>query len=271
MCAKVSVITICWNTANEIEETINTVLSQTFTDYEILIKDGLSTDGTVDIVNRIISEHPDKDIRLVSKKDTGIYNAMNQAIDEANGEWLVFANCGDGFYSKDALANMCEKISDDADIIYGDAVMRDEYGDAIWRGDVSIIEKKMAFCHQASMIRTTVAREIRFNEQLKIAADYNMMLASYKKGYKFVYANSIIAVFNLDGVSSTKFEANVNERFLVRHNNGVIPDGYENSKEYKKEIRTAKFKKFVDKICPSFLMGAMRNFYKTKIRKYEKV
>ena len=161
---------------------------------------------------------------------------MNQAIDEAQGEWLIFANCGDGFYTNDALEKMCNCISDDADVIYGDAVMRDDYGDAIWRGDVSLITKKMAFCHQASMIRTSIAKEIRFNEALKIAADYNMMLAAYTKGYKFVYANSVIAVFNLDGVSSTKFEANVNERFLVRYNNGVIPENYKETSEYKKEI-----------------------------------
>lgn len=268
---KVTIITICWNTENEIEETLRSILEQTYKDYEILVKDGLSKDKTCEIVNRVIAENPDSNIRLISKKDSGIYNAMNQAIDEARGEWLIFANCGDGFYKKDSLAKMCEAIAPDVDVIYGDACVRDKYGDAIWRGDLSIIETKMPFCHQASMIRTAVAREIRFNESLKIAADYNMMLGAHVKGYKFKYADAVAAVFNLDGVSSTKFENNVNERFLVRFNNGVIGEDYKNSAEYKKEIRTAKIKTVIDKVCPKFLMGWARNFYKTKIRKYEKV
>lgn len=271
MSLKVTVITICRNTVNEIEDTIKSVLGQSFTDYELLIKDGLSTDGTIDVINRIISENPDKDIRLLSIKDKGIYNAMNQALDEAKGEWVIFINSGDSFYTKDSLKNLCSCINSDSDVVYGNSVVRDNFGDALWHGDLSVVEKKMPFNHQSSMIKTTVARSIRFNEQLKIAADYNMVLGAYKRGCKFTYADFPIAVFCLDGVSSTNFEATTNERYQVRADNGVILKDYINSSEYKKDIRNARFKSSVNKICPKFLMGAIRNFYKKYIKKYEKI
>lgn len=271
MSSKVTVITICRNTVNEIEDTIKSVLGQSFTDYELLIKDGLSTDGTIDVVNRIISDNPDKNIRLLSIKDKGIYNAMNQALDKAKGDYVIFINSGDSFYTTDSLKKLCDAITSDSDVIYGNSVVRDNYGDALWRGDLSVVEKKMPFNHQSSMIKTDTARSIRFNEQLKIAADYNMVLGAYKRGCKFTYVDFPIAVFCLDGVSSTNFEATTKERFQVRADNNVIDKDYMNSSEFKSDMRKARFKSFVNKVCPKALMGAIRNFYKKYIKKYEKI
>ena len=90
---KISVITVCYNSENTIERTIKSVLSQTYQDIEYIIVDGLSTDKTLEIVNK----YKDKIAKIISEKDTGLYDAMNKGIDNASGEYLMFLNSDDCF------------------------------------------------------------------------------------------------------------------------------------------------------------------------------
>ena len=107
--AKYSIITINYNNAEGLRRTIKSVVSQTFVDYEYVIIDGGSTDGSVDV----IKEYENKISYWVSEKDGGIYNAMNKGVKVAHGEYLIFMNSGDIFYSDSVLSDVRHHIQDE--------------------------------------------------------------------------------------------------------------------------------------------------------------
>ena len=112
---KVSVITVCFNSENEIRETIESVLKQDFTDYEYIVKDGKSQDRTISILHEYEEDFEKKGIvyRIISEKDGSIYRAMNEGIKFSNGEWLNFMNAGDTFANSSVLKNIFEKEYDE--------------------------------------------------------------------------------------------------------------------------------------------------------------
>src|ERR1035437_595442 len=99
---KLSIITVNLSNATGLRKTIESVISQTFTDYEYLIIDGGSTDGSLDI----IKEFADRMSYWVSEPDGGIYNAMNKGIAWATGDWIIFMNSGDVFRNIEVLENV---------------------------------------------------------------------------------------------------------------------------------------------------------------------
>src|SRR5688572_29649931 len=110
----VSIITVSLNNIAELEKTIESVLSQSYKSREHTIIDGGSTDGTV----QLLEKHSENLGYWVCEKDTGIYNAMNKGIRASKGDYLIFLNSGDSFYSPDSIAELIDS-SNDKDIIYG--------------------------------------------------------------------------------------------------------------------------------------------------------
>lgn len=143
-----TVITVCRNAGKLLERTMRSVLSQTFDSFEYLIKDGLSSDGSLSQLPRI------EKVKLISKPDTGIYDAMNQALPECRGQYVSFMNAGDTYYSSDTLGQVAAFIRDHpSHSIY--------YGHAFSEGRPRIHPRRlsMAFlyeghlCHQALFVR----------------------------------------------------------------------------------------------------------------------
>src|ERR1700689_2743832 len=97
-----SVITVVYNNVKDIERTILSVINQTYPNIEYIIVDGLSTDGTLDVINR----YKTKIAKLIREKDKGIYDAMNKGLAAATGDYVIFMNSGDGFFAKDTVANV---------------------------------------------------------------------------------------------------------------------------------------------------------------------
>ena len=271
MSCKVSIITICYNSEKEIGETLKSIIDQTFDDYEIVIKDGLSEDNTIKIVNDFISSYPQCQITVESSKDGGIYNAMNIALEKAKGEWVFFLNSGDSFASKEVLKTVSQSLTDDNDIIYGNVIMRDSYGKSRWKGDIKNIKNKMPFGHQSCFVRKDLAQKFKFNECFRIAADYDMVLRLYLAEYRFKYVDADIAIFDMDGVSSTRFYVTMCERYKVRSANGVISANYTKSVSYKKDILISKLKEFISNKLSNRLLIWLREIYKWKIKKYQKI
>ncbi len=204
---KVSIITINWNNKLGLEQTIQSVLSQTFSDYEFIIIDGASTDGSVSI----IQENKDKIHHWVSEPDSGIYNAMNKGIYAAQGEYCYFLNSGDVFASDNVLKDIF-KHDVQANFVCGNIIL-DEKGKL--RKDDSYKHRDWLFslydiyssflCHQAFLVKKEMFNKYEYyDETLRIMSDWkHFLIAIGIHGEKVQYVDVDIAIYNTDGLSST--------------------------------------------------------------------
>ena len=202
---KFSIITICLNIEAEIGNTIASVISQSCTDYEYLIKDGVSSDGTVGVAESFAQAFAEKGIsyRIISQSDSGIYDAMNQAVREAQGEWVIFMNAGDCFANSSGLDRVnksgCLK---DADIVYGDRILRNKklfrYQNAYALED---IRYKMPFCHQSALTKRELLQNNPYSLQYRICSDYRFYLQMYLEKKKFVYFPEAVSIYDVNGLS----------------------------------------------------------------------
>lgn len=204
---KISIITVTYNCAPIIEETVQSVLAQTYPNIEYIIIDGLSSDGTIDIIKKY--EH-----NLAywnSEKDTGIYSAMNKGLQRATGSWVFFQNAGDVFYSNSVLCDIdFENYEKDPNIgfIFGRVMKFTKKGIQPVKFDANPfysnpkILKGMGFSHQAVFTRTDLAKKVRFNEDFKLCADYNMFVTIVNKGYAGKELKIFISIIDsMDGTS----------------------------------------------------------------------
>lgn len=201
---KVSIITVCYNSAKTIERTIKSVAKQGYEEIEYIIIDGGSTDGTLDIIDR----YKDKISVLVSEQDGGIYDAMNKGIARATGDIIGFMN-SDDWYADGAIVAITEAFKKtDADIVYGktiiseNGIFRDRKNDSL--DDICF---HMVFCHQAVFVKSNLLRNHPFDISYQIVADYEFFLTMYLQGKRFHQIDVIIAYFQAGGVSSNLFKA----------------------------------------------------------------
>lgn len=191
---KISVVTVCYNAVSTIEQTILSVINQTYSNIEYIIIDGGSTDGTVDIIKK----YTDKIAYWISEPDKGIYDAMNKGIDKASGEWINFMNAGDSFYESSTIESFISKVSPNTDIAYGDTMVLMSVGRLLKRAkDLNLIMKGMVFGHQATFVKMRLMKKTKFDVSFRSSGDYNFLYQMYQEGYSFEYIHLIIA--NYDG------------------------------------------------------------------------
>ena len=194
-----SVITVTLNAGAELKKTVHSVLTQDFKDLEIIIKDGGSTDGS-------ILELPVSDkIKLVRKKDRSIYDGMNEAVKEAQGEYIIFLNAGDRFASGEVLEKTAQFMSEHrADIYYGNLYRReqdstdvypDKLTDRVCYGNVP--------CHQACFYKAELLKkETPFDLSYKVRADYEHFLRCvYRDGARTIHMPFTVSDYEGGGFS----------------------------------------------------------------------
>lgn len=230
-----TVITVCYNSEKTIERTLKSVLNQTEQDYEYLIIDGASTDGTLDIVRRYEPEFGDK-LHIFSEKDNGIYDAMNKGIAKAAGELIGLVN-SDDYYELDALENMkkaylenveCKgnDTSQDVDlkhhvILYG-MQRRLRGGEEI---EIEFINHRILgesmICHPTCFVSRDVYRDFGvYDTGYKSAADLDFLLRIKRTtDTAFIPVYHIISNFELGGMSASGRGAR--EAARVRYKYGV--------------------------------------------------
>lgn len=221
----ISVITVCLNAEKEIGFTIDSVLKQDYTNYEYLIKDGGSDDSTIEIAEKYINRFSEKNIpfRIISEKDEGLYDAMNQSAQYAKGEWIIYINAGDELFDNKVLSLLSSEISDQYDILYGDAVLTEnEKYKLLKAGCLERFKYTNPICHQASLTRTDIIRKNLFDKRYFIASDFDLFLRLYLLNDKrFKKPDIVFCVYRLGGVSNSRVFQREKEFNTSRKINGL--------------------------------------------------
>lgn len=222
---KLSVITIVFNNAADIERTMLSVLGQTYSNIEYIIIDGLSKDGTLDIIKR----YQDKISKLISEKDEGIYDAMNKGLAAVTGDYVLFMNSGDEFYANDTVVKVFA-TTEDADIYYGETEMINEKGESLgrrrhkapehftWRS----FEYGMSISHQAIYVKRSITAP--FDRQYELSADIDWILSASKKATTIVNTHQYVAKYLVGGMSKKRHRQSLRERFdIMKKHYGLAP------------------------------------------------
>lgn len=238
-----TIITINYNNAVGLKKTIDSVVTQTFQDFEFIIIDGYSSDNSVDIIknyNRIDY--------WVSEKDTGIYNAQNKGILKANGSYLLFLNSGDILENIQTLQKIIPSLSK-SDVVYGDIITEDVNGLRTHLSSPVKLDVYHFFIstlwHPCTFIRKSLFESVgNYDESFKITADYEFFIrAILRNGATSEYVNMPISVFNLGGISNNPSNDEIQKMERMRswsiNFSPIVIDAFEN---YTKLLRSGEYK-----------------------------
>lgn len=210
-----SILVVCLNAGDKLKMTVESILNQSCGDYEIIVKDGMSSDGCLEGLP------PDGRLRVFRKEDRGIYDGMNQAVEQAKGEYVYFLNCGDVFYDKDVLQRVREQIEANRKRKEEGTEKGENSGRYLFYGDIRerLTGERVASnpsmdafgcyrnvpCHQACFYGKCLMKEKKFNIRYKVRADYEHFLwCFFQGGAETVYMPLVIADYEGGGFSETK-------------------------------------------------------------------
>ena len=201
------------------------VLGQTYPNIEYVIVDGLSTDGTLDIIKK----YQDKISKLISEKDKGIYDAMNKGLAAATGDYVLFMNSGDEFYANDTISKVFA-TAEGADIYYGETEMINENGESLGQRRHKAPEKftwrsfkyGMSISHQAIYVKRSIAE--LFNREYELSADIDWILNAAKRAKTIVNTHQYVAKYMVGGMSKKRHRQSLKERFdIMKRHYGLAP------------------------------------------------
>lgn len=219
---KLSIITINRNNAAGLEKTMRSVACQTFKEFEYIVIDGASTDGSVEVIKKLESEF--KHLKWVSEPDKGIYNAMNKGIRMASGVFLEFLNSGDCLAGEDVVKRMISALEKEINpaILYGNMLKEMPAGIKRDKGftgrDITMLDMFTGTLnHSPAYIRRDLFEKYGYyDESLKIVSDWKWYLqAIIFGGEKPVYADVDVTRFDMNGISETNKELHKAERRQV--------------------------------------------------------
>lgn len=221
----ISIITVCYNAEKTISRCMESVYKLNTKNYEYIIIDGASTDKTISIVNKWGKkfESIGISITIISEKDSGIYNAMNKAIDIAKGDWAIFINSDDCFADPEIINKCFSYEVYDCDVFYGDTLVSAN-GELRHQKARPLEQLKsgyeMPFCHQSTFTKTSCLKKYKFDENYKIIADIDLYLRLYENGAIFKHIPYFVSIFSNDGISQTNRNRSIEEgkQLLRRHN-----------------------------------------------------
>ena len=201
---KISIVTINYNHKAGLEQTIRSVIEQTYDHIEYIVIDGGSKDGSAEVIEK----YADQVQHWVSEPDGGIYDAMNKGALAATGDWVNFMNSGDVFAATDVVAFFAPKMSEEIDLIYGHSIGVHEDGTEVFRGggDPTLIWKSGQIRHNALFARTHLMREHPFSTDasLKVVADFDFMYKMYCLEKSYQRVDKTVLKYEIDGVSSQR-------------------------------------------------------------------
>ena len=214
----ISIITITFNAQNEVGRTARSVRSQSFDNFEHLIIDGASTDNTLGVAR---SEGV-AGMCIISEPDRGLYDAMNKGLHAARGRYVIFLNAGDTFHNEGTLALYADAAEGGADIVYGDTVLVDAWGNRLGprhlsaprRLDADSFKAGMLVCHQAFMVRRDLAPDYDLN--YRFSADYDWCIRCLRRTVPERCVRLGVTIDYLsEGLTTRNHGASLRERFAI--------------------------------------------------------
>ena len=211
---QLTIITVCKDDRDGLERTIESVERQTCRQFEYIVVDGASQDGSVEVIRR----HEETITRWVSQQDSGVYEAMNKGVAMAHGEWCLFMNAGDELYAVDTI----ERLLGDAglwtaDLIVGRASMvRDGRQLSVTVPPAALTTGWLlasSVLHQAALMRTSLLREHPYDERLRIVADWKHMLERHLSRRPYTYTTTAVMICRFD---TTGMSSNTSRRLAER-------------------------------------------------------
>lgn len=206
-----SIVVVCLNAGEKLRTTLESIEKQTYRNYEVVVKDGLSVDGSAAYARSFTKKFPS--LSVLEQKDGGIYDAMNQAVHAAKGKYIYFLNCGDRFYQEKVLEEVAGLIAAhpaETGIYYGNIY------DRLTGREVASNPRLDAFgcyrnvpCHQACFYDRKLLLAHPFDTGYRVRADYEQFLWCFftkmpELQTSFVYGNILIADYEGGGFSETK-------------------------------------------------------------------
>lgn len=253
----VSIITVTFNAKDYLEQTIQSVINQTYKHLEYIIIDGGSTDGTVDIIKKY-SGHLSF---WISEPDKGIYDAMNKGISHANGEIIGIVNASD-FYEPYTIQTVVDASiqNTSAGIFHGNINMRNEDGTLFKikqpNNNLQNLAKGFQLFHPTFFVRKIVYDTIgSYDTSFRMAADYDFALRCWKNNIKFFYIDRILSNFRIGGTTDKKRLQGLEESKRALLNNGISAEKAEESytqwlHDMRKNERLRKIYDLLRKIIP---------------------
>ncbi|WP_017726152.1 glycosyltransferase family 2 protein [Halalkalibacterium ligniniphilum] len=219
----VSIITVCFNSQDTIEDTILSVINQTYENIEYIIIDGGSTDGTIDIIKK----YEGRISKYISEPDQGIYDAMNKGINLSKGKLIHILNSDDRYYN-DKIVESIIKVylqNKNVDIFHGQILKKYKRFDSIKKvkHPLAMLKKTMVLYHPSFFVnRKAYERYGKFKSDVfKISADYEWTLRCYCNNAFFYSIDILLVEMNDGGISSNNMLNIIKEDYIARKLNEI--------------------------------------------------
>lgn len=218
----ISIITVVYNGRDLLPGTIESVQRQTWPNIEYWIIDGGSTDGTLDVIKDYANKMPN--LKWISEKDRGLYDAMNKGLERATGDFIQFLNGGDWLHAPDTVECLMKAVDHTTDVVYGETMLVDDSRQAA--GLMSELSTRkipdalrwqqyvggMLVVHQSFIPRRTIAPVYEIGN---LCADYDWCIQILKKSRKNVHSGIVITDYLMGGMSKKRHRQSLIDRFWV--------------------------------------------------------
>ena len=218
---KFSIITVTYNAEKVLEDTIQSVVFQTYRNVEYIIVDGGSTDNTLDVVHK----YQERISKVISEPDKGLYDAMNKGIRMATGDYLCFLNAGDELHENETLQKIVYTLKGKElpDVIYGETAIVDEEGHFLHMRRLSTPEhlhwksfkEGMLVCHQAFFSRRELALANPYDLRYRFSADFDWCIRIMKQSKDLHNTHLTLIDYLNEGMTTQNHKASLKERFRI--------------------------------------------------------
>ena len=218
---KFSIVTVTYNAESVLDDTIQSIVTQTYHNIEYIIIDGGSTDKTMNVINR----YQNLITKVISEPDNGLYDAMNKGINLATGDYICFMNAGDEFHEDDTLQLIVHTLkgTDLPDVIYGDTDIVNSEGHFLHKRRLSPPEKLtwksfkngMLVCHQAFFARMELAKKTPYDLKYRFSSDFDWCVRILKQARVIHNTHLTLIDYLNEGLTTKNHKASLKERFHI--------------------------------------------------------